>query len=377
MSSRSTYSILYIIPYPKFFSQNKGVGGHIAHAHGIISALRDNGCRVDVVTEEDHEIFHHPDDKVYTVPLQSKSKIARQLWHFKLVRRVAGQTRHQDYDFCYIRYSAGFSPWLPTLKKKIGNTPLVMEVNSLASHWGYRINVLEKRALRAADLLVCISDELKNYISSQLDSDLESRCVVIPNGVDPGRFESAWTDTSKREVIKFGFVGYLLEQNGVNLLIEAHQKAKKENQQIELHIFGEGPFRKQLEGMAEGDTSIKIHQPVPFLKMPETYRELDILLYATTRRLQFQSPTKLFEYLATAKPVITADTPPIRQLIGESEALFYQLEDSDQLAGHMLKLAGDPDLRKELANNGYQMVKKNYTWQHRISVLLDEFDKLR
>jgi len=45
-------NILYILPIPDFFSQASGVGGHIAHAYGIVNGFAKLGYELDVIAEE-------------------------------------------------------------------------------------------------------------------------------------------------------------------------------------------------------------------------------------------------------------------------------------------------------------------------------------
>ena len=50
--NRQGRRVLYVLPVPRFFSQFDGVGGHIAHFHGIAQGLVQTGYTLDLLCEE-------------------------------------------------------------------------------------------------------------------------------------------------------------------------------------------------------------------------------------------------------------------------------------------------------------------------------------
>ena len=66
-------------------------------------------------------------------------------------------------------------------------------------------------------------------------------------------------------------------------------------------------------------------------------------------------PCKIFDYLAMAKPLITADTPAIRELLTHGEnAYLCPIGDQQALATQILEFKKNPDLRRRIAMNGHQ-----------------------
>ncbi|OGD33356.1 hypothetical protein A3C78_02280 [Candidatus Azambacteria bacterium RIFCSPHIGHO2_02_FULL_45_18] len=72
------------------------------------------------------------------------------------------------------------------------------------------------------------------------------------------------------------------------------------------------------------------------------------------------------------KPLITADTPAIRELFGEEELLLVKAANPESLVEGILKLKNDPVLRARLAKNGYHKFMKSASCK----VLGGEFKKV-
>ena len=84
---------LYLIPYPRFFSQHNNVGGHVAHAYGITAELAASGVEVHIVMDEDIDLMHGRNRTVHLAPLADNSAFKRILWGKSLVQKVAGLVR--------------------------------------------------------------------------------------------------------------------------------------------------------------------------------------------------------------------------------------------------------------------------------------------
>jgi glycosyltransferase involved in cell wall biosynthesis len=63
-------------------------------------------------------------------------------------------------------------------------------------------------------------------------------------------------------------------------------------------------------------------------------------------------PNKVFEALAVGRPVITADTLAIRELLDDGSAILIPTADPRALAGAILKLKSDPALRLRIGQAG-------------------------
>jgi glycosyltransferase involved in cell wall biosynthesis len=63
---------------------------------------------------------------------------------------------------------------------------------------------------------------------------------------------------------------------------------------------------------------------------------------------------KVYEALASRKPVITSDMPANREFFSEGEVVFVPLANAEALAQEILTLKNNPSLRERVARRGYE-----------------------
>src|SRR5207302_846103 len=86
----------------------------------------------------------------------------------------------------------------------------------------------------------------------------------------------------------------------------------------------------------------------------------------------FGSPTKLFEYMAMAKPVIASRLGQIAEVIRDGEnGLLIEPGDAVALARAIERLTGDQSLRERLGVRARQTVVAQYTWHHNAARIFD------
>lgn len=362
--------LLYVIPYPRFFSQHGGVGGHVAHAAGIINGFIEHGFDINVLAEEHHEIFEIDGVDVELVPNTAHFPISRQFWAIKLLVTLRRILKRQQFDFCYIRYSASFAPWIPVLKWLLGPVPLILEVNSLGSQWKPALRQLDRFALAAADRIICVSQILYDQIFELLGREAGSADLrLVINGVNASRFKVAPVYFERSGATHVGYAGLLKPDYGVEDLISAIRLLQGEK--VFLHIFGDGPHRALLEALASDVENVQFHGPVPFLDMPAHLSAMDILVYTTGKKYIYQSPTKLFEYMASAKPIIAARTPQTELLLKNAETgFFFEVGQAEAIAQRIRQLDGDIESRLVMGALARREAEQEHSWTARVAQIL-------
>jgi len=364
-----------VLPVPRFFSQCFGVGGHVAHARGVVCALVRAGSEVDVIAEEEDASVRGEGITLRICPLESRWRWRRIRWGRELVSKIAGLGQGKGWRMCYTRYSAGFSPWIPRLKSALGGTPLVIEVNSFASQRVVWARHWERRALRAADLIVCVSEAVRDALERLVDAGLGERILVLPNGVDFERFDAAapLSRSGGDQEVRIGYAGTLKRDYGIEVLLRAFKRVRKARGEASLHVFGDGPHRRVLEVTAVGLDGCFFHGARPFEEMPGVLRGMDILVHTSSERNAFQSPIKVYEYMASGRPIVAARTPQVAALLGGPEAgLLYPMGDEEELAWQVLRLMDEPGLGERLARNAAREARTRHSWSARVQRLLDE-----
>lgn len=185
--------------------------------------------------------------------------------------------------------------------------------------------------------------------------------AVVPQfGVDPDLFEPA----PQREERPFtiGYVGRLVEEKGVHLLLEA---AARLDHDWRLRIIGSGPERAALGALAE---RLGIAYRIAWVdwaastEMPAHYHRLDALAIPSLTRPNWkeQFGRVITEALASGVPVVGSDSGAIPDILGDA-GLIVPEGDVSALAGALTRLHRDPALRSDLAARGRSRVLQYFT----------------
>ena len=196
-------NILYVLPIPKFFSKTNGVGGHIAHVYGIINGFKKADHNVNIISEESHHSLEQDLKKLQVIPKNNGF-----VWRFKILNSIR-RACNESTDFCYMRYSASFSPWLLFVKFFLNSTPLILELNSVATQSHYWMRWLERFAINKADIIICVSDSFYHYIFQTFGKTISNKTLLVTNGVDAERFNKSVYKSDNVNKNYLGYVGIL------------------------------------------------------------------------------------------------------------------------------------------------------------------------
>jgi len=90
---------------------------------------------------------------------------------------------------------------------------------------------------------------------------------------------------------------------------------------------------------------------------------------------EINTPTRIFEYLALAKPVIAPKTRGIQDYFGDDDLIFFELGDADDLARKIAFAYSHPGYVAETVKRG-QAVYLSHTWSRERLTLLNSISQL-
>lgn len=186
--------------------------------------------------------------------------------------------------------------------------------------------------------------------------------VVLPQlGVNASAFCPAPVDAKSKEKI-VGFVGRLVPQKGLLLLVEAVARLSSD---VRLVVVGRGPLKAELLRRAHTlrlDGRLELHERVPHREVPQYLQQMSILVLPslTTSRWKEQFGHVLIEAMACGVPVIGSDSGAIPGVLGDAGIIVPE-RDVGALASALDKLLSDPGLRERLASRGRTRVLAMYT----------------
>jgi glycosyltransferase involved in cell wall biosynthesis len=104
---------------------------------------------------------------------------------------------------------------------------------------------------------------------------------------------------------------------------------------------------------------------------------IGIIPFRLTPALELAIPTKLFEYMACALPVVATDLPSITPFIEETKCgLVVPPQDPPAMAQAITYLLDHPDEARRMGENGRRAVIEKYNWDYESKKLLQLYDNL-
>ncbi len=159
-----------------------------------------------------------------------------------------------------------------------------------------------------------------------------------------------------------GFAGTYIPLQGVKYIIKAAKILERDNQII-FYLVGRGQTIEENKKLAEElkVKNINFIDYIPMKQLPKMISKFDIKLgiFGNTAKALQVIPTKVFDGMAMKKPMISADTPAIRELFSNNENIVLcKRANPESLAQAILKLKNDTILREKIAENAFRLYKQ-------------------
>jgi len=175
---------------------------------------------------------------------------------------------------------------------------------------------MENNCVRAADILICLNNGMKNQLLSRQESLTPGKIYTIPNGFDKTDFKglghsngSLLQEDDFNIVYTGSFYGKRNPRNFFAALETIMDENAKVRKRVQIHLIGnvETPYvRKITEGESRLSQAINLHGYLAHRESTRYLKEADVLLLIIGRTEGSERifTGKLFEYLAVKKPIL-------------------------------------------------------------------------
>jgi len=246
---------------------------------------------------------------------------------------------------------------------------------------------LEKWSTRFADLVLTVNLACKRIYSSRSCQSDKIRVVINSPDDEVFRFQSGDVcrrhgkngNGSKPFVILYH--GSLVHRNGFDLALESLEKVRKNIPSARLMVCGKRTnfFEKVMETAQERglDTNIDYLGVRNLKEIVEAIEDCDLGIIPNHRNIftEINTPTRIFECLALAKPVIAPKTKGIQDYFGDNDLIFFELGNSDDLARKIEFAFSHPAEVAETVKRG-QEIYLSHTWSRERLSLLNSISEL-
>lgn len=222
----------------------------------------------------------------------------------------------------------------------------------------------EKEVLKSADKIITVGNSLKELFSSKIP-DIEEKIEVIANGHDEEDFSGL--TASKPDIFTISYVGTLSGSYPINGFLKALKPFIEKGISFRLRFTGVvSAEHKELISSAAGPSEIEF---IPFSSHSTAVRNMldtsALLLIIPDHQSSRSIITgKLFEYLASGKPIIClgpvdGDAAEILQETGHGKTFDY--DDSEGISEYLIFLSSNPEIPEKVSPKIYSrenLVKK-------------------
>lgn len=168
---------------------------------------------------------------------------------------------------------------------------------------------LERVSYERSDIVVVLSNDLKDNVVAKVGHRHKNKVVVIPNFVDAERITPRDRMTPFRHELGIGdqtvvmYAGNVGYSQSLEMLLDAARQLPD----VTFVINGDGSARHELEEKARGITNVIFSGYQPRDRVPEVLASADIHVVPLRTGLGAVSvPSKTYSILAAARPVVAA-----------------------------------------------------------------------
>jgi glycosyltransferase involved in cell wall biosynthesis len=157
------------------------------------------------------------------------------------------------------------------------------------------------------------------------------------------------------------FVGLYTPLHGTPALAEALGRLADDDR-VEITMVGDGQDRAAAERLAADNAHVTWLDWVSSAELPGLVSGHDVTLgiFGTTSKALEVVPTKVYQGAAAATAVVTSDTAPQRDALGDA-AVLVPPGDAAALADAVRRLADDPALVARLRRAAYERARERFT----------------
>jgi glycosyltransferase involved in cell wall biosynthesis len=232
---------------------------------------------------------------------------------------------------------------------------------------------IRSRYWRLLDIIGCrMSDRVVLDTHSQIDYFIREynlwpgRFVCIPVGADDCVFTPV-PAFEEKEPFTVSFWGSFIPLQGVNVIIEAASRLKDTG--VLFTVLGKNPESKRVKELSQrlDLKNVKFLPRVDYTDLPDYQAKSHICLgiFGETEKARQVIPNKAYTALAMERPLITGDSPAVREVFRHGEsAWLVPMGDPDALALAILHLREHPEERYAIAKRGHKLYLERFTVSH-------------
>jgi len=200
------------------------------------------------------------------------------------------------------------------------------------------------------------------------------KIVLLPDWVEPELYDPAKIDRqaarekyelSNNFVVSFlGNFGLLM---GLEAILETARIVQQRDPDILFLFVGKGAALPMMEQKIKDDNlrNVRIIAYRPREEVPALLQASDVLIvtYMKSDLTMITVPSKIYEYLSIARPIVAGVSGVISEILTEADAaLISPGRDPQEMAEHILTLKNDPQRGEAMGRSGRQYAIEHFSF---------------
>lgn len=352
-----------------------GVWAHSIQTMKMCEAFAANGLEVELVTG----MKRAKEDKIFSYyNIKTKFKITK-IPYFDLSAKGSGKINFLFRTISFLlfaRFYVIFKKY-DILYFRSTLAGLLFSSFYLEVHWlPPRLKKWHSLSFKKAKKIIVLTKFLKReLIAAGVD---EKKIIVAADAVDLKEFQVNFSKEEARKKLSLPLDKKIIaycgnftfhDWKGVDALLAS---LKYLPGVICLLVGGQPAEIDRLKELA-GGAKLIITGRLAHSQVPLYLRAADVLILPNKKgnanSEYYTSPLKLFEYMASGRPIVASDLPSIREILNENNAVLVEPNSPVKLAEGIKRVLMDNILAEKIANQALIDVR-NYTWQKRAEKII-------
>ena len=237
------------------------------------------------------------------------------------------------------------------------------------------VRIAHRDAWRRARKIIVITQALKDDL---VDMDIsEQKILVAPDAVDIELFNIDISTREARSNVDLPqddtivlYAGSVLPWKGADIFLEAAQYLPET---LFVVVGGRDDRLQLLRETTKDLPNVRIVGRRPYNEIPLWLKAADVLVLpnraGTSISERYTSPLKLFEYMASGRPIVASDLSSLREIVPPDAALFVEANDAKALARGIREVLKNGEHSRSMAKRSLKVVFA-HTWKKRARLIL-------
>jgi glycosyltransferase involved in cell wall biosynthesis len=356
-------------------ASNLRAGGGITHLREILSVLDPDQFGVDKILVWSGErtliqLEDRPWLEKIKVPILNRALPFRTFWQLFLLDRVI---KEAQIDLLFVPggiYFGRFEPFITMSQNLLPFDDLERKRFGLSA-LGIKLRIiklLQSMTFQKAGGLIFLTETAKDTVLKQVKTP-HAKIKIINHGVSPDflmspREQKPLSSYSEEQPFKWLYVSLVSHYKHQWFVAEAVQHIKKKGYPVSLELIGSGHqislnrLNEVIDRIDPQNDYISYRGPVAYSELKQYYHNADGFVYASSCETFGQI---LVEAMSSGLPIGCSNRSVLPEVLGNAGE-YFDPEDPGSIAGALIKLMEDPDLRESYARKAFER-SKEFSWE--------------